>query len=68
VIPETSWASTLPIEQIPSELVKLAALESALASRLIAEQMASRNPGADPKWTKIGQKESSMEVAKRVSA
>jgi excisionase family DNA binding protein len=48
VIPETTWASTLPIKQIPAELTKLAALQSALAARLVAEQMASRDTGAEP--------------------
>jgi excisionase family DNA binding protein len=45
VIPETNWASTLPIEQIPGELAKLAALQLALAARLIAEQRVSRDDG-----------------------
>jgi excisionase family DNA binding protein len=47
VLPETSWVSTLPIEQIPGEFAKLAALQLALASRLIAEQIASRDAGAE---------------------
>ena len=47
VIPETEWASTLPIERIPGELVRLAALQSALAARLIAAQMATRDSGAE---------------------
>jgi excisionase family DNA binding protein len=48
VIPETTWASTLPAEQIPAVLTKLAALQSALAARLIAAQMVSRDAGAEP--------------------
>jgi excisionase family DNA binding protein len=43
VIPETEWASTLPAEQIPAALSKLAALQSALAARLLAEQMEPRD-------------------------
>lgn len=48
VIPETEWASTLPAEQIPAALTKLAALQSLLAGRLLSEQMAaSRDAGAE---------------------
>jgi excisionase family DNA binding protein len=46
VIPETNWVSTLPIGQIPAELTKLAALQSALAARLLAEQMEPRDSAA----------------------
>ena len=48
MIPETNWAETLPIEQIPAELARLAALQSALAARLIAERLVSRDGGAEP--------------------
>ncbi len=47
MIPEPIWASTLPIEQIPAELTKLAAVQSALAARLVAEQISRRDNGAD---------------------
>ena len=47
VIPEIEWAVTLPTEQIPAALSKLAALQSALAARLLAGQMAPRD-SAEP--------------------
>jgi excisionase family DNA binding protein len=49
VIPESTWASTLPAEQIPAALTKLAALQTILASRLLGEQVAPlREAQAEP--------------------
>lgn len=41
MIPEPTWANSVPAEQIPAMLTKLAALQSAFAARLLARQTTS---------------------------
>ena len=47
MIPESTWVEALPLEQIPIALAKVASWQSALAARLIGEQMALHNTGAE---------------------
>jgi hypothetical protein len=44
VIPETSWATRLPAEQIPAALTSLASLQGILAARLMVEPRAESAP------------------------
>lgn len=48
MIPEATWARSIPTEEIPAALAKLAALQSALAARLLVEQTSNESSRAEP--------------------